>query len=85
MNYVSEPDYPKYSGWYCTGCQMMYTLDNALDVHVCKIVNKVTIGVLFRLTSAWIGVHYSKTNRRACINLVPFVTIWIARKGGRRP
>lgn len=42
-------------------------------------------GVLLRLGSAWIGVHWSPYNRRFCINLVPFVTIWITLKGGNVP
>ncbi|WP_157045829.1 hypothetical protein [Polaromonas sp. JS666] len=33
----------------------------------------------------WIGAHWSPFNRRWCINLVPFVTLWIALKGGKEP
>lgn len=42
-------------------------------------------GVLFRLGSAWVGVHWSPYNRRFCINLVPFVTVWITLEGGNVP
>ena len=82
MNFVSEPDYPKHDPiWRCNACNTIWVG----EPHICKVVNKNTVGVRFSLTSARIGVHYSKTNRRACINLVPFVTVWIALKGGRRP
>jgi hypothetical protein len=43
------------------------------------------IGILFRLASAWVGVHYSPWNKRVCVNLVPFVTIWVTLKGGNTP
>lgn len=42
-------------------------------------------GILFRLSSLWIGVHYSPKNRRFCINLIPMVTLWITLKGGIEP
>jgi hypothetical protein len=42
-------------------------------------------GVLFRLRSLWVGVHYSPTNRRFCINFIPFVTFWVTLKGGKVP
>lgn len=42
-------------------------------------------GILVRGGSAWVGVHWSSFNRRFCINLVPFVTIWITLKGGNVP
>lgn len=43
------------------------------------------IGVLFRLGSLWVGVHYSSANRRFCINFVPCVTVWITLRGGIAP
>lgn len=43
------------------------------------------IGVIVRAGSMWVGLHYSKANRRYCINIVPCVTIWIVRKGGVVP
>ena len=47
--------------------------------------HKVRWGVKVGKGSAWIGVHWSKHNRRFCINLVPFLTIWITLKGGKTP
>lgn len=43
------------------------------------------IGILFRLASFWVGVHYSPHNKRWCINLVPCVTIWVTKSGGNTP
>lgn len=43
------------------------------------------VGLLFRLSSFWIGAHWSPYNRRWCINPLPFVTFWIALPGGRVP
>ena len=42
-------------------------------------------GVLFRWGSVWIGAHWSRRNRRICINLIPFVTIWVTAPGGVAP
>lgn len=42
-------------------------------------------GVLFQPLALWVGAHYSPYNRRWCINIVPCVTIWIAREGGNPP
>lgn len=43
------------------------------------------IGLLLRIQSFWIGIHYSPYNKRFCINLIPCVTIWIIKKGGIIP
>ena len=43
------------------------------------------IGLLFRLRSLWVGVHYSPSNRRYCINLIPCVTLWITLPHGDIP
>ena len=43
------------------------------------------IGILFRLGSFWVGAHWSRRNRRLCVNPVPCVTIWVALKGGTPP
>lgn len=43
------------------------------------------VGVLFRLGSLWVGAHWSRANRRLCINLIPCVTLWITAPGGVRP
>ena len=42
-------------------------------------------GILCRLGSAWIGAHYSQHNRRWCINIIPFVTVWVTLPGGKTP
>lgn len=43
-------------------------------------------GILFRWQSFWIGAHWSPYNRRLCVNLVPFITVWVtAPKGGITP
>jgi len=42
-------------------------------------------GVLFRPGSLWVGAHWSRYNRRLCVNLVPCVTIWFTLKGGVNP
>ncbi len=42
-------------------------------------------GVLFRWGSCWIGYHWSKTNKRLCVNLIPFVTVWVCPPGGITP
>lgn len=47
--------------------------------------NPAACGILFRLSSFWVGAHWSPYNRRWCINLIPCVTVWITRPGGYRP
>lgn len=42
-------------------------------------------GWLFRWGSAWIGGHWSARNKRLCLNLLPFVTLWITLPGGKTP
>lgn len=46
---------------------------------------RLKAGLLIRAGSAWIGVHWSSFNRRACINLIPCVTVWITLPGGTPP
>lgn len=38
-------------------------------------------GFIFRLGSAWIGIHYSNRYKRWCVNLFPFVTFWFTKDG----
>ena len=45
----------------------------------------IRAGVKFQLGGVWIGVHYSHFNRRACINIIPCFTVWIAFPGGKTP
>ena len=42
-------------------------------------------GILIRKESFWIGAHYSKFNKRLCVNLLPFITFWFTLKGGKTP
>jgi hypothetical protein len=42
-------------------------------------------GVLFNPHALWIGAHYSSYNKRVCINLVPFVTVWVCARDGIVP
>lgn len=42
-------------------------------------------GILFRWGSIWIGAHWSAKNKRLCVNVVPFVTVWVIGKGGTAP
>lgn len=39
----------------------------------------------FQIGGLWLGAHYSKHNRRWCINLIPCCTLWITLKGGKTP
>ena len=48
-------------------------------------LDKFRFGVLVRLGSCWIGVHWSGHYKRICFNPVPFVTVWIALPGGVAP
>lgn len=40
-------------------------------------------GFLFQPAGLWIGAHYSRFNRRWCINLLPCCTIWFTLAGGK--
>ena len=51
----------------------------------CKIQGEIKWGFKFNLTSLWVGVHYSKRERRTCVNLIPCFTFWITRRGGTAP
>jgi len=42
-------------------------------------------GILFKPNSFWVGAHYSKFNKRLCVNPIPFVTFWLTLKGGKTP
>lgn len=42
-------------------------------------------GMLFNPHAWWIGVHYSQYNKRYCINLIPFLTVWVAYPDGTAP
>lgn len=59
-------------------------LKSALARHATR-TNRLRFGLLVSLGSFWIGMHYSAFNRRWCINLLPFVTVWITLPGGYLP
>lgn len=42
-------------------------------------------GVIFRWQSFWVGVHYSSKAQRWCVNLIPGVTVWVAKPNGLAP
>lgn len=43
------------------------------------------IGVLWNPHALWVGAHYSKYNRRLCVNIVPCLTVWLSLEGGTEP
>lgn len=42
-------------------------------------------GLVIQTGAAWIGCHYSPYEERFCICIIPFITIWICKPGGRGP
>lgn len=44
-----------------------------------------SFGVLVNWRAFWVGAHYSKQDKRLCVNIVPCVTVWWAQPGGRCP
>ena len=80
---------------YCRKCFKDHARDVDCLVHYCEMFERVPmskeswfgfkVGVLFNASAFWVGAHYSPFNRRLCVNLVPFVTIWIALPGGKCP
>lgn len=44
-----------------------------------------SFGLLFNWRACWMGWHYSKRDKRLCINLVPCLTIWWTQPGGNTP
>ena len=42
-------------------------------------------GLLWRWSSVWVGWHWSPYNRRLCVNLIPFLTVWVTLEGGNVP
>lgn len=43
------------------------------------------IGIIIRVHSFWIGLHYSEFNKRYCLNILPCCTIWWIKKNGNIP
>jgi len=44
-----------------------------------------SLGLLFNRHAWWVGCHYSAFNRRYCVNLVPWLTVWVRLPGGKEP
>jgi hypothetical protein len=44
-----------------------------------------SVGVCVQLGALWVGAHYSRRNRRWCINLLPCLTVWVTLPGGKAP
>lgn len=67
----------------------MRVLDPAVEIKHRQVVDlrakHFCIGFKVSLRSGWVGYHYSPFNRRLCVNVLPFVTIWFVRKGGIIP
>ena len=42
-------------------------------------------GLLWNWRACWVGLHHSAKDRRTCVNLIPFLTIWYTRPGGMLP
>lgn len=45
----------------------------------------IKFGLLFNPHALWIGAHYSAYNKRVCINVLPFVTVWVCAEDGKEP
>lgn len=46
---------------------------------------RLRCGVLVRLASCWMGLHYSSHDRRFCFNPLPCLTLWVTLPGGLVP
>lgn len=42
-------------------------------------------GLLWNWRACWVGYHYSARDKRLCVNLVPFLTIWATAPRGNLP
>lgn len=42
-------------------------------------------GAVWNWRAVWVGAHYGARDRRLCINLIPFLTLWVALPGGYAP
>lgn len=42
-------------------------------------------GLMVNWRALWVGAHYSKHDKRLCLNLLPCVTLWWTRPGGKLP
>lgn len=48
-------------------------------------VNYWRAGFIVRLSSMWIGIHWSNTNRRLCVNFLPCFTFFVTLANGDLP
>lgn len=48
-------------------------------------LRKLRSGWVFNPNGWWLGVHYSSYNKRYCINVIPCITIWVVKPGGKIP
>lgn len=87
--YRPQPKFPYVPGQRCTippkGWECTRKAPHDGPCAAVPKVDRVQFGIIFRLASLWLGVHWSKTNRRLCINLLPCVTIYITLPGGDLP
>lgn len=60
-------------------------LRRAKNYYYAKRTNCTEVGLLVNPTSWWVGVQYSKHNKRWCINVIPCVTLCITLAGGIVP
>lgn len=42
-------------------------------------------GLLLNASALWVGAHYSPAHKRWCVNILPCVTVWWAKPGGKLP
>lgn len=64
---------------------VLYLTIYSLTIYSYVFLNNITVGIMTRLGSGWIGYHWSKTHKRLCINIIPFLTIWFVGRGGSIP
>ena len=50
-----------------------------------NIAQRNTFGWKISSHALWVGLHYSEHNRRLCVNILPGVTLWYVKRGGRLP
>jgi hypothetical protein len=47
--------------------------------------SQTRVGLLWNWRAVWIGWHHSKRDKRLCVNVVPFLTVWYVKPGGMLP
>lgn len=58
---------------------------DAIAAVLAKDTDRWRCGLLLRAGSFWVGAHWSRENKRLCVNVVPFVTLWVTAPGGSVP